>query len=60
MDDKIKIVEITDNEDGSASVRLDMNPSTYHKVFNAGFIHLIEEGLKGEEDVGSNVSDRTR
>ena len=55
MNDKIKIVDITDNEDGSASVQLDMDASTYHKIFNAGFIHLIEEGLKGEEDVGSNV-----
>ena len=55
MKDKIKIIEITDNEDGSASVQLDMDASTYHKVFNAGFIHLIEEGLKGEKDVGRNV-----
>ena len=50
MNDAIKIVEITDNEDGSASVQLEMDSSTYHKVFNAGFIHLIEEGLKGETE----------
>ena len=55
MNDAIKIVEITDNEDGSASVQLEMDSDTYHKVFSAGFIHLIEEGLKGEKDVGSNV-----
>lgn len=55
MKDVIKIVEITDNEDGSASVQLEMDSDTYHKVFNAGFIHLIKEGLKGKEDVRSNV-----
>ena len=55
MKDAIKIVEIMDNEDGSASVQLEMDADTYHKVFNAGFIHLIKEGLKGEEDVRSDV-----
>ncbi len=55
MKDVIKIVEITDNEDGSASVQLELDSDTYHKVFNAGFIHLIKEGLKGEEDVRSDV-----
>ena len=55
MNDAIKIVEITDNEDGSASVQLEMDSDTYHKVFNAGFVHLIKEGLKGEEDVRSDV-----
>jgi hypothetical protein len=55
MNDAIKIVEITDNEDGSASVQLEMDSDTYHKVFSAGFIHLIENGLKGEEDVRSDV-----
>jgi len=55
MKDAIKIVEITDNDDGSASVQLEMDSDTYHKVFNAGFVHLIKEGLKGEEDVRSDV-----
>ena len=55
MNDAIKIVEITDNEDGSASVQLEMDSDTYHKVFNAGFVHLIENGLKGKEDVRSDV-----
>ena len=55
MKDAIKIVEIMDNEDGSASVQLEMDADTYHKVFNAGFVHLIENGLKGEENVRSDV-----
>jgi hypothetical protein len=55
MSDKIKVVEITEHEDGSAHVTLDMNPEVYAKVFNVGFVHLLEKGLKGEQDVGSDV-----
>ena len=46
MKDDIKVLEITENEDGSAVVQLEMDPDTYAKIFNAGFIHLIENGLK--------------
>ena len=49
MTDEIKIVEITENEDGSALVSLEMNPEVYAKIFNAGFINLIEEGLKKQD-----------
>ena len=49
MADEIKIVEITENEDGSALVSLEMNPEVYAKIFNAGFINLIEEGLKKQD-----------
>ena len=55
MDDTIKILEITDNEDGSCLVQVEMDPDIYAKIFNAGFVHLIENGLKGEEDVRSDV-----
>ena len=55
MNDTIKILEITDNEDGSCLVQVEMDPDTYAKIFSAGFVHLIKNGLKGEEDVGSNV-----
>jgi hypothetical protein len=48
MSNIIKIIEITDNEDGSAFVKLEMDPETYAKIFNAGFVHLIEKGLNEE------------
>ena len=47
-DDIIKVLEITENEDGSALVELEMDPDTYAKIFNAGFVHLIEKGLENE------------
>lgn len=47
-DDIIKVLEITENEDGSALVELEMNPDTYAKIFNVGFVHLVEKGLENE------------
>ena len=49
MNDAIKIIEITDNEDGSALVDLEMDADTYAKIFNAGFIHLIKKGLENDD-----------
>ena len=46
MKDVIKIVEINDNEDGSSLVQLEMDPNTYAKIFEYGFVELIKEGLK--------------
>tara|TARA_B110000285_G_C14902109_1_gene503788 strand:- start:531 stop:716 length:186 start_codon:yes stop_codon:yes gene_type:complete len=46
MKDVIKILQITDNEDGSSLVQLEMDPNTYAKIFEYGFVELIKEGLK--------------
>ena len=48
-DDIIKVLEVTENEDGSAFVELEMDPDTYAKIFNAGFVHLIEKGLENDQ-----------
>ena len=57
-DDIIKVLKITENEDGSALVDLEMEPDTYAKIFNVGFVHLIEKGLENNDqrsiDVPSN------
>jgi hypothetical protein len=47
-DDIIKVLEITENEDGSALVELEMDPDTYAKIFSEGFVHLIKKGLEDE------------
>ncbi len=52
---EVKITEITEHEDGSATLQVECDPETFMTIFNAGFVHLIEKGLKGEKDVGSNV-----
>ena len=49
MTDEIKVVEITEHEDGSALVMLEMDPEIYSKVFNIGFIQLVKKGIESEE-----------
>ena len=45
-EDTITVVDIEDNEDGSAKVTLDMDAETYHKIFEYGFIQLLVKGLE--------------
>ena len=49
MSDEIKVVEITEHEDGSASLQLDLDPETFAKIFNIGFISLVKKGLDMED-----------
>ena len=44
MNNDIKVESITDHEDGSATLTLNMDAATYHKVFEYGFIKLITKG----------------
>jgi hypothetical protein len=46
---EIKIETITDHDDGSATLTLDLNAETYHKIFEYGFIKLIMKGIESEE-----------
>jgi hypothetical protein len=48
MNDAIKVTGIIDHEDGSATVTLDMDPATYHKIFEQGFLKLIQRGIESE------------
>jgi hypothetical protein len=54
MNDDIKVdIHSTDHEDGSATVTLNMDAATYHKVFEYGFIKLITKGM--DIDVSTNT-----
>jgi hypothetical protein len=53
MNDDIKVESITDHEDGSATVTLDLSPETYHKIFEYGFLKLITKGM--DIDVSTNT-----
>ncbi len=46
MNDLIKIETITDNEDGTATLTLDLSAETYHKIFEYGFVKLIKKGME--------------
>ena len=51
----IQVTSIEEHEDGSATVQVECDPETFAAIFNVGFVQLIENGLKGEENVRSNV-----
>jgi len=48
MNDTIKITDIDEHEDGSATVQLDLDPDTYAAIFNVGFVHLIMKGIESD------------
>ena len=55
MNDIIKITEIDEHEDGSATLQVECDPETFAAIFNAGFIALVKAGLEteGSKDVRS-------
>ena len=50
MNDIIKITEIDEHEDGSATLQLECDPETYRAIFNVGFVSLVKAGLDAEWD----------
>jgi len=48
MNDTIKITDIDEHEDGSATVQFDLDPDTYAAIFNVGFVHLIMKGIESD------------
>jgi hypothetical protein len=45
----IKITDIEDHEDGSATLQLELDPETYAAIFNVGFVHLIRKGIESDD-----------
>jgi len=46
MSSDIKITNIEEHEDGSATLQLDLDPETFAAIFNVGFVHLIMKGME--------------
>ena len=44
----IKVTEIEEHEDGSATLQVECDPETFAAIFNAGFIALVKPGLESE------------
>lgn len=49
MSNEIKITELEEHEDGSATIQLDLSPEVFAEIFQAGFITLVKRGLDEEE-----------
>ena len=46
----VKVVEIEEHEDGSATLQVECDPETFAAIFNVGFVTLIRAGLEKEEE----------
>jgi len=46
---EIKITELEEHEDGSATLQVECDPETFAAIFNAGFIHLIKKGIESDD-----------
>ena len=50
--DIIKITDIEEHEDGSATLQVECDPETYAAIFNVGFVTLIKAGVEKEKSDG--------
>ena len=46
---EIKITEVEEHEDGSATLELELDPETYAAIFNVGFVSLIRKGIESDD-----------
>ncbi len=54
--DIIKITDIEEHEDGSATLQVECDPETFMAIFNVGFIELVKAGLEKEKEDGQICS----
>ena len=46
----IKIIDIEEHEDGSATLQVECDPETFMAIFDVGFVTLIKAGLEKEKE----------
>ena len=49
MRNDIRITELEEHEDGSATIQLNLSPEVFQEIFQAGFIALVKRGLDEED-----------
>jgi len=47
---EVKIIEIEEHEDGSATLQVECDPETFAAIFNVGFVALVKIGLEKEKE----------
>ena len=48
MNNDIKITDIKEHEDGSATLQLELDPETFSAIFNVGFVDFVMKGLESD------------
>ena len=51
--DLIKVTEVHEHEDGSATLQVECSPQTFAAIFNVGFVSLVKAGLYWETANGN-------
>ena len=46
---EIKVTEVEEHEDGSATLQVECDPETFAAIFNVGFVTLVKRGLEDEK-----------
>jgi hypothetical protein len=46
----IKITDIEEHEDGSATLQVECDPDTFAAIFNVGFVSLIRNGIVAQNE----------
>ena len=46
---EIKVTDIEEHEDGSATLQVESDPETFMAIFDVGFVTLVKRGLEGEK-----------
>ena len=46
MNNEIKVVEIEEHDDGSATLQIECSPETFAEIFNYGFVQLVRNGIE--------------
>ena len=47
-DRPVKVKDIEEHNDGSATLQVECDPETFAAIFNVGFITLVKRGLNNE------------
>ena len=54
---EVKITEIEEHEDGSATLQVECDPKTFMAIFDVGFVALVKAGLESERNKDVRSSD---
>ena len=46
---EIKVTDIEEHEDGSATLQVECAPEIFAAIFNVGFVELVKKGLEDEK-----------